>query len=174
MRIRLQANERVARVRGAYVCGVRAAFCLGALVACGSAPTTQPLASGGNPSLNLPPPARCPDHSASSATPSTCTAGVHRDFSTEVVPLFSGCGGEICHSFAAGGITTQIGVPATQCCNRIPVIDPGHPENSYLLNKLSGQGLCDGAQMPLGRTAFSASDLRVLGDWICQGADTNP
>ncbi len=100
--------------------------------------------------------------------------GVHRDFATEIVPLFSDCSGEICHSFEAGGIAREIAVPATECCNLIAVIDPGHPESSYLLNKLSGRGLCDGAQMPIGRTPFSADDLRVLSDWICQGAQTSP
>jgi hypothetical protein len=40
----------------------------------------------------------------------------------------------------------------------------GHPESSYLLNTLSGHGLCDGAQMPLGRAAFSASDLQLVRD----------
>jgi hypothetical protein len=103
-----------------------------------------------------------------------CIPGVHRDFTTEIIPLFSSCSGEICHSFAAGGIADQIGAPATECCNQIAVIDPGHPENSYLLNKLAERGLCDGVQMPIGRAPFSASDLQVLSDWICQGAETNP
>jgi len=161
-------------LRIAHRCGPWMAGCLGALVACSSAATTQPSASGGSLNLDPPPPALCPDASTGAMTPSTCVPGPHRDFTTEIVPLFSGCSGEICHSFAGGGIATQIGAPATECCNRIAIIESGHPESSYLLNKLSGRGLCDGAQMPLGRAAFSASDLQLLSEWICQGADTNP
>ena len=172
--IRLHAGPSV--MRAIRVCGACVLLSLNALIACSSPPLTQPLAGAGssNSNLNLPPPALCPDSGASVAPPSKCTPGMHRDFASEVAPLFSGCGGEICHSFAAGGIADQIGVPATECCNQIEVIDPGHPESSYLLNKLSGRGLCDGAQMPIGRMASSAGDLRVLSDWICQGAHTNP
>jgi len=150
------------------------ALCLSALIGCSSAATTQHLASGGGPNFNLPPPARCPDSGAPMPTPSTCIPGTHRDFATEIMPLFSDCGGEICHSFASGGIADQIGVLATECCNQSVVIDPGHPESSYLLNKLSGRGLCDGVQMPIGRAPFSASELQLLTDWICQGAETTP
>ena len=105
---------------------------------------------------------------------SSCIPGVHRDFATDVAPLFSGCNGEICHSFGAGAIASQIGVPASECCNAIAIIDPGHPESSYLLNKLSGQGLCQGDRMPLGRAPFNGDDLQVISDWICQGAEKGP
>jgi len=149
-------------------------LCIGAITACSSAASAPPLASAGNSGLNVAPPARCPDAAVPLATPSSCIPGSHRDFANDIVPLFSDCGGEICHSFAAGGIAQQIGVPATECCGQIAVIEPGHPESSYLLNKLSGHGLCDGAQMPIGRMAFSPGDLRVISDWICQGARTSP
>ncbi|MES1174543.1 MAG: hypothetical protein ABUL62_09445 [Myxococcales bacterium] len=151
-----------------------AVLCPVVFVACGSAPTTQSRASGGNPGLNLPPPALCPDSSAPASTPSVCVPGLHRDFSADIVPLFSGCGGEICHSFQAGGIAYEIGASASECCGELAVIDPGHPESSYLLNKLTGKGLCGGAQMPIGRAPFSATDIRTISDWICEGAPTKP
>lgn len=144
-----------------------------ALIACSSTARTPSPASGGGLNLDLPPPVNCADSGVRVPAPMACINSVHRDFESDVVPLFSDCGGEICHSFASGGIADQIGVLATECCDQIPVIDPGHPESSYLLNKLSGQGLCDGVQMPIGRTPFSESDLRVINDWICQGANTN-
>ncbi|HET7539982.1 MAG TPA: hypothetical protein VFK05_08920 [Polyangiaceae bacterium] len=124
--------------------------------------------------MNLSPSIGCADSGVRVPTPNTCVPGVHRDFATDIVPLFSDCSGEICHSFAAGGIATQIGVPDGECCNQIAVIDPGRPESSSLLDKLSGRDLCGGVQMPIGRPAFSANDLQVLADWICQGAQTNP
>lgn|SRR6478736_858715 len=151
-----------------------ASLCFSLLMACSSAPRTPPPASGGSLNLNLPPTVGCADSGARVPTPMVCTNSVPRDFANDIAPLFSDCGGEICHSFASGGIATQIGLPATECCDQVPVIDPGHPESSYLLNKLSGQGLCDGAQMPIGRAAFSESDLRVISDWICEGAKTSP
>ena len=89
------------------------------------------------------------------------------------MPLFDSCAGEICHSFAAGQIAEQIGVPADECCNQIQMIEPLHPERSYVLQKLIGRNLCSGSPMPLDQSPFNADDLQTISDWICQGADTS-
>jgi len=97
-----------------------------------------------------------------------------REFSRDVAPLFNGCAGEICHGFGGGAISQQVGVPAEECCNEIQMIEPGHPERSYVLMKLKGQDLCGGRPMPLDRPSFTAQDIQAVADWICQGANTSP
>ena len=147
-----------------------------AFEACSSpvAPVSQSTGSAGGPTFELPPPDHCPDAGPNMPQPSACVPLRHRDFTTEIVPLFSGCGGETCHSFAAGAIASQIGTLASECCNQIAVIEPGRPEKSYLLSKLAGTDLCAGDRMPLGRSAFNNDDLQAVSDWICEGAPSSP
>jgi hypothetical protein len=97
-----------------------------------------------------------------------------RSFTQDIVPLFNSCAGEVCHSFSAGGIARQIGLPSVECCGERLLIDPGHPERSYVLQKLRGTDLCGGARMPLDHPPFSESDVQAVSDWICQGASTTP
>ena len=100
-----------------------------------------------------------------------CIVLKKRRFTQDIVPLFDSCAGEICHSFANGNISMQIGIPADECCGEIQMIEPGHPERSYVLLKLRGQNECGGSTMPLNQPPFSADDDQAIADWICQGAD---
>jgi hypothetical protein len=139
---------------------------------CSSSSATSPPTEGLN--LNLPVDT-CPE--AGSLVPAdagACVSLTQRDFSRDIVPLFDGCAGEVCHDFGDGRVKSQIAIPAVQCCNEIQVIEPGHPERSYLLDKLLGRNLCGGSQMPLGRPAYRAEDIQTISDWICQGAQTAP
>lgn len=90
------------------------------------------------------------------------------------MPLFDGCAGEICHRFTAQEVLSQIGEPAEECCNEMQLIEPLHPERSYVLQKLIGRNLCMGSRMPLDRPPYGATDLQVLSDWICAGAQSTP
>jgi hypothetical protein len=103
-----------------------------------------------------------------------CVALGTRSFSRDIVPLFNGCAGEICHDFGQGAIIDQIGVPSIECCGKATIIVPGHPETSYVLNKLTGTNMCGGRQMPLDQPPYGASDIQTIADWICQGAGTTP
>ena len=117
----------------------------------------------------------CPD--AGSAAPpdaGACVPLATRSFTRDIVPLFNSCAGEVCHSFAAGAIEQQVGVASIECCGERQMIEPGHPERSYVLQKLRGENLCGGLRMPLEQLPFSASDLQTISDWICQGAGTTP
>ncbi|MBI3786483.1 MAG: hypothetical protein HY270_24100 [Deltaproteobacteria bacterium] len=49
-------------------------------------------------------------------------------------------------------------------------VDPGHPENSFLLMKLSGPPRGAGSLMPLTGAALSAEQIQLVRDWIVQGA----
>jgi hypothetical protein len=55
-------------------------------------------------------------------------------------------------------------------------IEPGDPDKSYLLRKVSGTQLDaggTGGRMPLGRPPLSADELATLRRWIEQGALNN-
>ncbi len=151
---------------------------LGACSSC-SAPAhtgadSGPSATDGGPSLHVPN-VGCPEAGAIAATDAgACTVHAPRQFTRDIVPLFDGCAGEICHNFGGGAIADQIGVLADERCNQISMIEPGHPERSYVLDKLSGTHLCQGSQMPLAQPAYSPEDLQAIADWICAGASTSP
>ncbi len=148
---------------------------------CSASSSSSSRASGGGSSgvggasnLNVSPGA-CPDAAAASpADAGACVSVKTRSFTRDVVPLFNSCAGEVCHSFAAGAIIQQLGIPSVECCGQEQMIEPGHPERSYVLRKLLGTNLCGGLKMPLERVPFSADDLQIVSDWICQGAGTTP
>src|SRR5439155_13272842 len=52
-------------------------------------------------------------------------------FQTDVLPVFAGCSGELCHAPWTYG--TTVGITSTECCDRRKIVDPGNPEGSYLL-----------------------------------------
>ena len=102
-------------------------------------------------------------------------------FSNNFGAIFSNtCSGSLCHAGprpAAGlnlepgvAYSSLVGVPST--CG-IPLVDPGNPTNSYLLNKLTGTDMCKGRQMPLRDSALSSATISKLAAWICAGAADN-
>lgn len=49
-------------------------------------------------------------------------------------------------------------------------IDPGNPDNSYLVRKIQGGPDISGAQMPLGGPFLSNADIQTVRDWVASGA----
>ena len=89
------------------------------------------------------------------------------------MPVFSQCSGEICHNIQTGAdIRWFIGRRTAECCGERTLITPGHPEQSYLIDKLRGTHLCAGSRMPLDGPALSAVSVDAITAWICQGATT--
>jgi hypothetical protein len=126
----------------------------------------------GGATFNLPS-SGCPDASVTATVDAgACVSMRTRSFAQDVVPLFNGCAGEVCHDFGGGKIATQIGQPSSECCSTLEIIEPNDPERSYVLRKLRGENLCSGSQMPLGRTPLTSDEIQTVADWICQGADT--
>ncbi len=119
-----------------------------------------------------------------------CTTGQcawpTKTFGTDVWPLFQaascagGSGGGSCHSgshpaasldlstdpVAYGALVNQ---PSTQCAS-VLLVKPGDIAGSYLVNKLTGSGMCSGSLMPKGGTAFTSTQVDTVRAWIASGA----
>lgn len=86
----------------------------------------------------------------------------------------SGCHGG---AFVSANLTLEadkiaaqiIDVPSVQVAS-LKRIDPGNPDDSYLIHKVRGTGA--NGQMPLGRTPLSAAEIQLLVDWVAAGAST--
>lgn len=53
---------------------------------------------------------------------------------------------------------------------------PGHPERSYLIQKLEGSHVAAGGRglpMPIGQAPLTKDELRIIRLWIAQGATDN-
>jgi hypothetical protein len=98
--------------------------------------------------------------------------------------LTPGCGRDTCHSsvgplhdlsFAPGEtLGFLVGVAPNNAdadaAGKLRV-DPGNPDNSFLLDKLRGKlDSGEGARMPLGLKSLKGSRIRLIEDWIAAGA----
>jgi len=54
--------------------------------------------------------------------------------------------------------------------SRLVRVDPGHPENSFLLTKVTGPPPGEGSLMPLTGAPLSNSQIQLIRNWILQGA----
>ncbi len=91
---------------------------------------------------------------------------------------------EFCHTGAtaprglrldpANSFALLVGVPSSQQ-PALQRVEPGNPDDSYLIRKLEGDPTISGAQMPLTLPALPQSDIDVVRQWITDGAlPTNP
>jgi hypothetical protein len=110
-------------------------------------------------------------------------AGADVSFLVDVGPLLANdCTSAGCHGFPApaAGLDLRagfayddlVGVPSSQCNDRLRVA-PGQPSQSYLIDKLAGVNLCFGTKMPKAGPSFSAEQIAMISDWICNGALEN-
>ena len=54
------------------------------------------------------------------------------------------------------------------------MIQPGDPEHSYAIHKLTNHNLCTPATtMPLNAPRLPDSQIQIIYDWICTGAPSN-
>jgi hypothetical protein len=102
---------------------------------------------------------------------------------SDVYPIIEskGCGSIACHGGpkAAEGLDLSseskaysdlVGVNASQCGSRKRVA-PGDPDASYLINKVTGIGMCFGSKMPKTGSGLSSAQVDELRAWIGSGAD---
>ena len=73
---------------------------------------------------------------------------------------------------ASVAYSDMVGVLSTQCTN-LKLVDSSSPSSSYLINKLTGNGICFGSLMPKAGAALPASDIDVIRAWIGLGALNN-
>ncbi len=52
-------------------------------------------------------------------------------------------------------------------------IEPGNPDNSYLVKKIIGDPDIVGARMPLGRAPLSPEQINLIREWVTDGAPNN-
>lgn len=64
-----------------------------------------------------------------------------------------------------------VSVAADQCDTGQLLVAPGDPEASYLINKLTGVGMCFGSRMPKGSGSLSGGEIDIIRAWIGAGAD---
>jgi hypothetical protein len=69
---------------------------------------------------------------------------------------------------AAHSYNLLVGVPSTEVPTILRV-DPGDPNDSYIIQKLEGHAAV-GGQMPLGETPLPASTIAFIAQWITDGA----
>jgi hypothetical protein len=67
-----------------------------------------------------------------------------------------------------------VGMPSTQAPMRR--VEPGHPEQSYLIRKLQGTHVAAGGKglaMPIGQAPLTKDEFELVRRWISQGAPDN-
>ena len=109
-----------------------------------------------------------------------CGEGI--SFAADILPILTAtCGGTMCHDGRRPAENLRIDgatayselVGPVSSCNGIPHVTPGDPDNSYLINKLTGQGMCRGSVMPKADARLSPAEIALFRNWICGGALNN-
>ena len=93
-------------------------------------------------------------------------------FEATIAPVFAGCGGgELCHGFGAPPALygQLVEAPATDGCGGTLVV-PGSLEQSYLLRKLTGVGMCPSTRVMPPGGKLPQAEIQAVADWICAGA----
>jgi hypothetical protein len=105
-------------------------------------------------------------------------------FARDVFPLFASCTGNGCHAGAAAklglDLSTKslaygnlVGVDADQCTGVKSRVSAGDVAGSYLVNKLTGSGMCSGSVMPKAGGELPAAQIDIIRAWIATGALNN-
>lgn len=112
----------------------------------------------------------------------TCTGcGPSSTLSGQVQPILTAnCATAGCHAgvrpaqglnLSAGMSFGQlVGVRSAECADGRLRVEARRADRSYLVNKITGTGICSGGMMPVTGPALSASDVALIESWICQGA----
>ncbi|MEZ4392902.1 MAG: MXAN_6577-like cysteine-rich protein [Polyangiales bacterium] len=119
----------------------------------------------------------------------TCTAGACAgcgpsvSLASQLQPIFNASCNTGCHGTVrpAGGLALSTGrsyaalvnVAASGCNVGTLRVAPGSVSSSYLMNKLTGVGMCSGNQMPANGAELPSNQLDLFRAWICNGAPNN-
>jgi hypothetical protein len=105
-----------------------------------------------------------------------------RSYAADVHPIWvrQGCAGNGCHggarpaesldlSTASVGFSQLVNVASGQCSARLRV-KPNDVAGSYLMNKLTGSGMCFGSAMPKAGGGLTTAELDTVRAWILSNA----
>lgn len=107
----------------------------------------------------------------------SCT-GATPSLANDVVPITTmscakGSGCHVAAKSAPGMVDQFVNRIAEQCLDSRLMIEPGAPEKSYLIHKLTNHNICTGQTMPKDEPMLAAGDIQIIYDWICNGAPNN-
>jgi hypothetical protein len=113
----------------------------------------------------------------------TCSCGTTVSFSSQLQPILTAsCTANGCHSgvmpkanllLSAGkAYAGLVNAPSSACAGKLEVV-PGSVQQSYLMNKLTGVGMCAGTVMPKAGSPLPAGQVDLFRAWICNGAPNN-
>ncbi len=102
-------------------------------------------------------------------------------FAADVQPILTAnCATDKCHGgatpeanldmTAGSAYAALVGVATDECNGNRIRVTAGSPADSYLINKLTGHGMCTGKRMPRDKPALPQSDIDTIAAWICAGA----
>jgi hypothetical protein len=104
--------------------------------------------------------------------------GAATTLSRDVQPIFTmNCIG--CHGGATprAGMSLESGMAygslvrhVSSCTDGRFRVNPGSPDTSFIIHKLTGTMLCTGGRMPLGGPYLSVAQIDTVRRWICLGA----
>jgi hypothetical protein len=105
-------------------------------------------------------------------------SGASPSFANDVHPVLQGCAGELCHGDIGPAWPYQrlVNVPVSRdtCDPSALIVKPGSIDESYLMHKLTGIGMCPGTSpMPSRGNLLPSQQIQTIADWICQGAMNN-
>jgi hypothetical protein len=92
-------------------------------------------------------------------------------YTKDIVPIFSGCTNEQCHPPWTRDST--LNQPETECCDGRPLIQPGDPNGSYLVDKIKGHPCGHTQAMPLPPDSIDDTQIALIVGWVCEGAPEN-
>jgi hypothetical protein len=111
-------------------------------------------------------------------TSGACSCGATPALATLQDILTRSCATTGCHAGArpaenllltAGNSYAELVNVPSSCSGKMLVV-PGAADQSYLMNKLTGAGMCTGSVMPKKGAELSASQIDLFRAWICNGA----
>jgi hypothetical protein len=110
----------------------------------------------------------------------TCS-GKKPSLSADVAPITAAhCATQAaCHLAMQNGSGVHdqlVGRIAEECNDLRLMVNPGHPECSYAIHKLTGtnsMGCSPATTMPLDNTPLTTAQIQTIYDWICEGAPSN-
>lgn len=106
-------------------------------------------------------------------------SGKTPSLSNDVVPITSASctNGASCHValHTANGLKNMfVGRLAEECNDGRLMVDPGKPEGSYVIHKITNHNLCAmQPAMPQVGAPLPADKIQIIYDWICAGAPSN-